>query len=283
MKTDRRDAENLAQLARGEMLTAVRVPERQQEALRDLVRAREAAKSWAKKASQQLGKFLLRHDRRPPQKMTNWTLKHLDWVRSQTFDEPAQNLAFEEYLAEYEHQHERVKRIDGHLEEVYTQLPQEYQTVIRSLAALKGVRFLTAITIVSEIGDMMRFSHPTQLMAYAGVVPREHSSGDRVRKGAISKTGNTHLRRIVGESAWAYARGRSTPSRVITRRRDDLSAAVVNIAERADKRLHRRYRMLTAKGKHRNKVITAIARELLGFIWAIAVEAQMAAGKKAVA
>lgn len=202
VKTDRRDAQKLAQLSRGEMLTAVWVPEVQQEALRDLVRAREAAKSWERKAGQQLGKFLLRHGRRPPEKMTNWTDKHLAWVRSQSFDERGQQVAFKEYVTEYDHQRERVKRIEQHLHDLAADLSEEHQAVVGALVALKGVRFLTAITIVSEIGDMMRFSHPTQLMSYVGVVPREHSSGDTIRKGAITKSGNAHLRRIIGESAW---------------------------------------------------------------------------------
>lgn len=275
VKTDRRDAQKLAQLSRGEMLTAVWVPEVQQEALRDLVRAREAAKSWERKAGQQLGKFLLRHGRRPPEKMTNWTDKHLAWVRSQSFDERGQQVAFEEYVTEYDHQRERVKRIEQHLHDLAADLPEEHQAVVGALVALKGVRFLTAITIVSEIGDMMRFSHPTQLMSYVGVVPREHSSGDTIRKGAITKSGNAHLRRIIGESAWCYARGISTPSRAIKKRREGLSAAVVSIAERADQRLCKRYRALSNRGKHKNKVVTAVSRELLGFVWAIAVQAQM--------
>lgn len=276
VKTDRRDAKKLAMLAQAELLTYVYVPEVEQEALRDLVRARESAKEWQKKAGQQLDKFLLRHGRRPTLKMTKWTMKHMEWVRSQRFTQPAQQTAFEEYLAEYEHQCARVKRLDDYLLASVDQLPAEQQAVVRSLVALKGVRFLTAVTVVSEIGDMMRFSRPTHLMAYAGVVPREHSSGDTVRKGAITKTGNAHLRRIVGESAWSYSRGLSGASKEIRKRREGLSASVVAIAERADHRLRKRYRELAGRGKHKNKVVTAVARELLGFMWAIAVEAQRA-------
>ncbi len=275
VKTDRKDAQKLAQLSRAQMLTAVWVPEPHQEALRDVVRAREAAKSWETKAGQQLGKFLLRHGRRPAKKMTNWTDQHMRWVRSQSFEEAGQLLAFEEYIAEFDHQRERVRRLERHLQDLAEKLPKVRQAVIQALVALKGVKFLTAVTIVSEIGDMMRFGHPTQLMSYVGVVPREHSSGDSVRKGAITKSGNAHLRRIVGESAWSYARGISTPSGGIKKRREGLSAAVVAIAERADHRLHKRYRVLTSRGKHKNKVITAVSRELLGFVWAIGVQAQM--------
>jgi len=275
VKTDRRDAEKLAMLAQANLLSFVAVPDQAQEAVRDLVRAREAAKAWEKKAGQQLDKFLLRYGRRPAERMTKWTQKHMDWVRAQEFEQPAQRTAFDEYLAEYVHQRQRVKRLDGHLNSASEQLAPVQQAVVQALVALKGVRFLTAITIVSEIGDMMRFAHPTLLMAYAGVVPREHSSGDSVRRGTITKTGNAHLRRIVGEAAWSYARGKtSTPSRDVLKRRTDLSAGIVAIAQTADHRLHKRYRALTGRGKHKNKVITAVARELLGFVWAIGVKAQ---------
>lgn len=275
VKTDRRDAEKLARLSYGGMLTEVVVPEAQVEALRDLVRAREAAKSWEKKAAQQLDKFLLRHGRRASEKMTKWTDKHLAWVRTQKFDEPAQQAVLEEGLAEYDHQRERVKRLESYIKAAAERLPAGYQAVVRALGALKGVRFLTAVTIVSEIGDMTRFSHPTQLMSFAGVVPREHSSGDNVRRGGITKTGNTHLRRIVVESAWSYARGVPTPGAAIKKRREGLSAEVIAIAERADHRLRQRYRVLASRGKHKGKVVTAVSRELLGFVWAIGVEAQL--------
>jgi len=275
VKTDRRDAEKLAMLAQAGLLTTVYVPELEQEALRDLVRAREAAKEWQKKSGQQLDKFLLRHGRRPAVKMTKWTTKHMNWVRSQRFEQPAQQTSFEEYLAEYDHQCERVRRLDDHLVAGAEQLRPEQQAIVRALVALKGVRFLTAVTVVSEVGDMMRFGHPTQLMAYAGVVPREHSSGDTVRKGAITKAGNAHLRRIVGESAWSYSRGLSGAGKDVRKRREGLSAPIVAIAERADHRLRQRYRALSGRGKHKNKVITAVARELLGFIWAVGVQAQL--------
>ena len=146
--------------------------------------------------------------------------------------------------------------------------------MIAALQGFKGIQFISSISVVSEIGDMTRFSHPTQLMSYAGNVPSEHSSGESVRRGAITKSGNAHLRRIVGEAAWAYARGIATPGPSIRRRRAGLSPAIVQIQERADHRLRTRFRVLSAKGKHRNKVVTAIARELLGFIWAAGVQAQ---------
>jgi len=274
VKTDRRDAKKLAMLAQGGLLTHVYVPEVGQEAVRDLVRAREAAKACEKKAGQRLDKFLLRHDRRPA-KMKKWSLPHMKWVRSQQFDEPMQQTVLEEHIAEYEHQRERVRRFDDHLAAAVDCLQPQQRAVVRALVALKGVRILTAVTVVSEVGDMMRFGHPTQLMSYAGQIPREHSSGDAVRRGAITKAGNAHLRRVVGESAWSYSRGCSSAGRDVRKRREGLSPAIVAIAERADQRLRKRYRALAARGKHKNKVATAVGRELLGFMWAIAVQAQM--------
>lgn len=213
VKTDRRDAQKLAKLGQAGLLAHVYVPELEQEALRDLVRAREAAKEWEKKAGQQLDKFLLRHGRRPVDKTRKWGARHMAWVRSQRFVQPAQQTTFEEYLSEYEHQRERVKRFDAHLVASVDQLRPEQQAVMRALTALKGVRLLTAATVVSEVGDMMRFSHPTQLMAYAGVVPREHSSGETVRKGAITKTGNAHLRRIAASRPGATRVACPVPAR----------------------------------------------------------------------
>lgn len=274
VKTDRRDAQKLAYFSLAGLLQPIWVPGPAQEALRDLVRARESAKACSKKAGQRLDKFLLRHGRRPQEKMSKWTQKHLTWIRSQRFDHELKQLAFEEYLAELDHQRERVKRLESALHEAAENLSAEQQAVVRALMALKGIRFLSAVTIVSEIGDMYRFSHPTQLMSYAGLVPREHSSGESVRRGAITKSGNAHLRRIVGESAQSLVRGLSTPSRDMKIRRKGLSAGVITIAEKADKRLHARFRRLTARGKPRNKAVTAVARELLGFIWAVAIEAQ---------
>jgi len=275
VKTDRRDACGLAELSRGGLLQAVVVPEPEREALRDLVRARESAKAWEKKARQQLDKFLLRHDRRPRDKMTKWTHKHMAWVRAQTFTDPTQQLVLNEYLIELEHQEQRVQRFDTSLEEAAARLPEVTQKVIHALTALKGIRFLSAVSLVAELGDLMRFGHPTQLMSFAGVVPREHSTGDSVRRGSITKCGNTHVRRIVGEAAWAYSRERAAASKVVRSRREGLSAQVVQIAERADQRLHKRYWWLLKRGKATNKAVTAVARELLGFVWAVGVQTQM--------
>jgi transposase len=275
VKTDRRDAEKLAYLSMAGMLEAIWIPSEEDEALRDLVRARGSAKESAKRAGQQLDKFLLRQGRRPPVSMRKWTEAHLKWVRSLRFEQRAQQLACDEYLAEYDHQRERVKRLEGRLHEAAESLGAEQQAVLGALQGLRGVGFLTAMTIQSEIGDMTRFSHPTQLMKYAGVVPREYSSGERVRRGSITKTGNSHIRHVVGEAAQSLVRGRATAGATVKKRREDLNPMLVSIAEKADQRLHKRFHQLINKGKERNKAVTAVGRELLGFIWSVAVEAQL--------
>ena len=161
------------------------------------------------------------------------------------------------------------------MERAAQSLPDEWKAGLDALMGFKGIAFISAITIVAEIGDMMRFAHPTQLMSYAGMVPREHSSGERVRRGGMTKTGNAHLRRIIGEAAWCYARGRATPAVGVRTRRRNLSPAIVGILEKADQRLHHRYRHLIARGKPTNKAVSAVGREFLGFIWAAAVHAQI--------
>ena len=280
VKTDRRDACALAELSRSGMLRAVSVPEPHQESLRDLVRARESAKSDEKKAGQRLDKFLLRYGRRPPAKVKKGSAAHTAWLKAQTFTDGALTLVFEEYLTELAHQEQRVARLDATLEAQAALLPPESQAVVRGLMALKGVAFLSAVTLVSELGDIpARFPRAKSLMSYAGVTSREYSTGESIRRGSITKCGNAHVRRIAGEAAQAHARaGSVVPCQKVLSRRKQLSASVINIAERADRRLGRRFRHLTLKrGKERNVAVTAISRELLGFVWAIAVAASKGA------
>jgi len=275
VKTDRRDAIKLAQYSFGGLLTEVHVPGVKQEALRDLVRVREAAKKDQTRARHQLSKFLLRRGLKPPTKMSAWGEGHLTWIRKLRLEEQAAQYALEEYIAEVEHQTGRIVRIEEKLREVTATMPKELQGLVSALQGFKGIQFLTAVTIASEVGNMKRFAHPTNLMSYAGVVPGEHSSGEQVQRGAITKCGNAHLRRVVGEAAWSYARGITTPGASILKRRKGLSPKITSILEKADHRLRSRYRTLAAKGKHRNKVTTAVARELLGFIWGVGIEVQM--------
>jgi len=252
------------------------------EALRDLVRAREAAKGDQLRQRHRLSKFLLRHGRRKPEGMKSWTAKHMQWVEQLRFEESAHEVVFQDLLHELEHAKERVARLENRIDEEIEKLPPAPKAVVTSLQALRGVRKLTAVTIVSEVGDLTRFSHPTQLMAYAGVVPREHSSGDTIRRGSITKTGNAHLRRVIGESAWAY---RFRPARKydLKRRQRGLSPAICEISWKAQNRLHHRYRTLMSRGKHHNKVLGAVSRELLGFVWAVGVQAERELAQQKVA
>jgi transposase len=268
VKTDRRDAEKLARLYRSGELTAVWVPDKAHEALRDLVRAREAAKKDQLRARHRLGKFLLRRGLRAAEGVRSWSGKHLAWVRTLSFEQPAQEVAFLDYLHEVEHMAGRITRLEQAIDQAIEQAPPPQRAVIEALQALRGVAQMTAVTIVAEVGDLTRFERPKQLMGYSGMVSREDSSGGRVRRGAITKTGNAHLRRVVGEAAWAY-RYRPALSPALKQRQKGLSEEVKEIAWKAQHRLNGRYRRLLARGKVKQQVVTAVGRELLGFVWAI--------------
>jgi transposase len=274
VKTDRRDAAKLARLSAANLLTPVFVPDEEMEALRDLVRCREAAKQDVLRARHRVSKFLLRHGRQKPKDIKkSWTLKHIEWLNRQTFEKPAQEATFKDLLHEFEHQVSRVKSLEKKIDEMVVHLPVKEQAVVQALQAMRGIAQLTAVTIVTEVGDLSRFSHPTQLMAYAGLVPREHSSGDKIRRGGITKSGNAHLRRVVGESAWAY-RFKPRVGYALKVRQRDVSSRIQDLAMNAQRRLNERYRHLQNAGKHHNKVIGAVARELLGFVWHIGLEAE---------
>lgn len=275
VKTDRRDARKLASSYRAGELTPVWVPDAEHEALRDLVRAREAAKKDQLRARHRLGKFLLRHGRRPVG-IKAWTQKYVDFVREQVkFDQAAQQTTLADYLGEVDHLVLRIERLEKALDEAAEKAPESMRQVIAALQALRGVGKLTAVTVVAEVGELSRFESARQLMGYSGAVSSEHSSGQKIYRGAITKTGNAHLRRVVVEAAWAQ---RHPPilSRNIRERQKDLPAEVQEIATKARHRLHSRYRRLAAKGKPKQKVITAVGRELLGFIWAIGVTVERA-------
>jgi transposase len=271
VKTDRRDAEKLARCYRAGDLTAVWVPDAAHEALRDLVRARLAAKRDQLRARHRLGKFLLRQGRRAPEGTTAWTGKYMAWVKQQRFEHAAQQETLLDYLHEVEHVAERIVRLERSIDGAVETMPAAQQAVIAGLQCLRGVAKVSAVTLVSELGQLSRFGGARQLMGYAGMVSREHSSGARIQRGSISKAGNAHLRRIVTEAAWSY---RYLPAlgRALQARQSGASAEVKAIAWRAQHRLHGRYRALLGKGKTKQKVITALGRELLGFIWAIGCE-----------
>jgi transposase len=276
VKTDRRDAEKLARCYRAGDLTAVWVPDAAHEALRDLVRARLAAKRDQLRARHRLGKFLLRHGRRAPEGVGAWSCRYLDWVRAHvSFEQPAQGATLLDYLHEVEHAAARITRLEQAIDAVLPTLPATMRAVIDGLQSLRGVARVSAVTLIAELGQLSRFAHPRQLMGYAGIVSREHSSGERIRRGAISKAGNAHLRRIVVEAAWSY-RHRPAVGSTLAVRQKNAPATVTALAWKAQHRLHTRYVRLIGRGKSRQQTVTAVGRELLGFIWAIGLDIERA-------
>jgi transposase len=274
IKTDRRDAVKLAQFLRSGDLVAVAIPAPETEALRDLVRAREDAAQAERKTRQQLDKFLLRHER-IWSGATKWTQRHWAWIRQQTFAEPILAEVRQQYVEAVESAAFRVHELNGRLEVLVETSP--LRPLVVALMALRGVRLVTAVTLAAEIGDFGRFLEPRRLMAFVGLVPSEQSTGSKRRQGSITRTGNRHVRWIITEAAWNY---RFPPrlSRDLAQRRSAVSPAVRAIAEKAEQRLYRRFLRLLQRGKTPNKVVTAVARELLGFVWAIAqVEEKLAA------
>jgi transposase len=268
VKTDRRDAEMLARLHRAGELSAVYVPHPEDEAVRDLTRAREDAKEAQTRARHQLKAFLLRSGIRYAGK-TAWTPAHVRWIARIKLEQPVQQIVFQEYVNAVTAASERVERVEGNLRDAV--LEWRRKPVVEALQALRGVQLVVAATLAAEIGQIERFDNPRQLMAYLGLVPSEYSSGASTRRGSITKCGNTHARRVLTEAAWAYRQpARITP--IIAKRQDKLAKNIRNIAWKAQVRLCKRYRTLRARGKEHNKVVTAIARELSGFVWAIARE-----------
>ncbi len=276
VKTDRRDALKLARNYRAGELTAVWVPDAAHEALRDLVRAREAAKQDELRARHRLSKFLLRQGRRSPMGVKAWTMKYLEWVKREVhFDQLAQEATLLDYLHEVEHGAARIARLDSAITEAVKSAPPQMRAVIEALQALRGIAHVSAVTVVAELGELSRFARARQLMAYGGIVPSEDSSGERTRRGNITKTGNAHLRRVVVEAAWAY-RHRPSVGAKLRKRQAHVSEEIKEISWKAQQRLHQRYRKLLAKGKNKGVVMTAVGRELLGFIWAIGIKAETA-------
>lgn len=270
IKTDRRDARSLARLSRAGELAAVWVPDQEQEAIRDLTRAREDMKTIELKARQRLGAYLLRHGRVYDSGKSRWTKMHFRWLEQIRFDSPIQQIVLQEYIDAVKDAQRRIAGLEEQMRQAL--IGWSLRPVAEALMALRGVRLIAAMTILAELGDISRFDSPRELMAYLGLVPSEHSSGPNRRQGAITKTGNGHVRRIVVESAWNY-RFPARKTRVIEQRAKQTSAAVQAIAWAAQKRLCGRYRRLVEAGKLNKQVTTAVARELVGFIWAIACEA----------
>lgn len=280
VKTDRRDALKLARCYRAGDLTPVWVPDAAHEALRDLVRAREDARLDQTRARHRLGKFLLRHGCRPPEDIKrNWTAKHMRWIKSHAaFELPALQTAFLDYVHEVEHAAERIQRLEKALDDAIAAAPPEIREVVEALQALRGVGKLVAAGVVAEIGSFRRFTTPSQLMSYCGLVPSEHSSGSRAARGGITKTGNSHVPRLIVESAWAYQH-KPWIGGWLEKRLQPLEPEIKDISWKAQWRLHTRYKKLSARGKNKPQIVAAIGRELLGFLWAIAVRVESRRGE----
>jgi len=247
------------------------------EALRDLVRTREDARQDQHRARHRLSKFLLRHGQRPPEDVKKtWTLKYMTWIQEHVhFDQPALEATLLDYIHEVEHMAERILRLEKAIAEAIQKTPSEIRAVIEALQALRGVAQLTAVTVVAELGSLSRFPSPRQLMGYSGLVSSEFSSGHKIQRGPITKTGNAHLRRVIIESAWAYQHRPWIGGFLLRRQRDlQLTPEVKEIAWKAQWRLHTRYKKLAAAGKKKPQIVTAVGREFLGFIWAIAVQTE---------
>jgi transposase len=265
IKTDRRDAINLAKLHRAGELTAVWVPDQAHEAIRDLVRARLAAVRTLRQARQQLSGFLLRHGHhyhRPA-----WTQMHRRWLAGLRFEQPVHHIVLEDCIAAVEAATARRDRLQAYIEAAVPDW--SLAPVVRALQALRGMALVVAATLVAELGDITRFANPRQLMSYLGLVPSEHSTGRTRRQGGITKAGNGAARRMLIEAAWSY-RFPARISRELLSRQEGLPKAICDVAWKAQERLCRRYRRLARAGKLPTVVTAAIARELSGFVWSIA-------------
>jgi transposase len=266
VKTDRRDAMQLARLLRSGDLTPIYVPGVEDEALRDLVRAREDTLKDGKAAKVRLKAFLLRQDIRYEGRAT-WGPAHLRWLAEVICPTPAQQIVFQEYVRAVSEHTERRQRLEAELQtlvQTWRWLP-----VVEAIQALRGVQFTVAVTLIAELGDLSRFDHPRQLMSYLGLIPSEHTTGEHRRQGSITKTGNSHARRALIEGAWAY-RYPAKVSRHLQLRLEKLPKVIQDISWKAQVRLCKRYRRLMARGKNANQVVVAIAREMAAFVWAIA-------------
>lgn len=265
VKTDRRDAEKLARLYRAGELTEIRIPTREEEAARDLVRAREDALADRLRARHRLSKFLLRQGRMHPGKKA-LGVRYRIWLKAQRFEWQPLQQTFEAFVRSLEEAVDRLESLNQQVEELAQREP--YRTPVQFLCCLKGVDTLSALTLVVEAQDFRRFEKAAAFMGFTGLVSSEYSSGASIRRGHITKAGNAHLRRVLVEAAWCN-RHRSITSRELAIRRQGCPAGVLQIARKAQNRLHRKYWRLVNRGKSQSVAVAAVARELAGFVWAI--------------
>jgi len=264
VKTDRRDARELGSLLRAGLLTEVEPPTEEEESIRNLCRCRESVKRDLRRCRNRLNHFLLRLGFSYVDG-SKWTLKHYQWIRGVSFDHEADRLVFSQYLFSVEQLEEQLRSLDRHLARFAEQEP--YREPVARLRCFRGIDTVTAITIVSELYQFGRFLKPRQLMSFLGLTPSEHSSGDSRRPGSITKCGNAHVRRVMIEAGWHYQH-RPAVGVALRKRRQGQPEHIISIADQAQQRLHDRFWRLTLKGKPKNKAVTAVARELAGFIWA---------------
>jgi transposase len=265
IKTDRRDAGQLAVLYRAEALTAIHMPTEQEEAARDLLRCREDIRADLLRARHRLSKFLLRHGRRFTGTKKAWSKRHDAWLRAQTWPIAALDQTHRAYLRAVDEVFARLRSVEADLRGLLDLEPLRAR--VQRLRCFRGIDDLTALTIAAELGDPRRFATAPATMAFVGLVPSEHSSGAKRAQGGITKTGNAHLRRVLVESAWHY-RHHPFVSATVRARQRDAPADVIARAWTAQQRLHRRYQRFAARGKPKQHIVTAIARELTGFVWA---------------
>jgi transposase len=278
VKTNRRDAISLVKLLRAGELTAVWVPDRSHEAMRDLTRARDTAVNDVRSKRQRVSAFLLRQGRSYPEKKRTWSKTHMNWLASQKFEHPEQRLVLEEMMLAIRQGEERVERLE---QAIRAAVPDwSLSKLVTALMAMRGIDMISASALLAEIGDLSRFATAPDFMGYLGMVPSECSTGDRIHRGPITKAGNRRARRTLVESAWSYQH----PPRIGQDKQQKVAAApraVREIAWKAQCRLNRRYKALLRRGKLKTVAITAVARELAGFVWAVAraANAAQAAGK----
>jgi transposase len=267
VKTDSRDARKLARLLAGGLLEPIHVPSRELEAARDLVRAREDARLDRMRDRHRLSKFCLRHGRTLP--TNSWSVVRRKWLSEQRFDFQAQQQTFDSYLHTVDLVDARIEQLERAIRETAEQQP--WSDLVGRLRCLRGVDTLTALALVSEIGDFERFKTAEQLMAFVGLVPSERSSGEQRRQGSITKVGNAHVRRLLVEAAW-HARRRPKVGYELARRQRGQDPATVERAWCCQQRLHARWQRMAGRGKPQQKIVVACARELAGFVWAIATD-----------
>jgi transposase len=267
VKTDPRDARKLARLHAGGLLEAIYVPSPELEAARDLVRAREDARLDRMRDRQRLSKFCLRHGRLLP--TSAWTVTRRKWLGEQRFEQRAKQITFDSYLHAIDLVDARIEQLERAIRETAEQGP--WRELVGRLRCLRGIETLTALGLVAEIGDFSRFQAAEEFMAFVGLVPSEHSSGEQRRRGSITKVGNSHVRRLLVEAAW-HARRRPTVGYELARRQRGQDALVRERAWRCQQRLYQRWQRMAARGKPQQKIVVACARELAGFVWAIATE-----------